>query len=74
VPGQQWEAFRLTALEGLSGAEVGARLGMLVATVYTAKSKVQKVVREEARRLEGLPDEEPSPAGQEGASRQDAGG
>ena len=39
VPAQYWEAFRLTALEGRSGAEAGARLGMLVATVYTARSK-----------------------------------
>jgi RNA polymerase sigma factor (sigma-70 family) len=52
VPEQQWEAFRLTALEGLSGAEAGRRLGMLVATVYTAKSKVQKCLREEVRRLD----------------------
>jgi RNA polymerase sigma-70 factor (ECF subfamily) len=36
APAGQWVAFRLTALEGLSGAEAGARLGMLVATVYTA--------------------------------------
>jgi RNA polymerase sigma factor (sigma-70 family) len=48
----QWDAFRLTALEGLSGTDAGARLGMLVVTVYTAKSKVQKLVREELRRLE----------------------
>jgi RNA polymerase sigma-70 factor (ECF subfamily) len=52
APPQQWEAFRLTALEGISGAEAGARLGMRVATVYTARSKVQKLVREELRRLE----------------------
>jgi RNA polymerase sigma factor (sigma-70 family) len=55
VPPQQWEAFRLTALEGLSGADAGAQLGMLVATVYTAKSKVQQLVREEVRRLEDQP-------------------
>ncbi len=53
VPPQQWEAFRLTALEGLSGAEAGHRLGMLVATVYTAKSKVQKLVRTETQQLGG---------------------
>ena len=56
VPADQWEAFRLTALEGHSGAQAAAQLGMLVATVYTAKSKVQKLVREEIRRLEGAPD------------------
>ncbi len=54
VPAQQWDAFRMTALEGKSGAETATELGMLVATVYTAKSKVQKLVREELRQLEGL--------------------
>jgi RNA polymerase sigma factor (sigma-70 family) len=49
---RKWDAFRLTALEGLSGADAGAQLGMLVATVYTAKSKVQRLLREEIRRLE----------------------
>ncbi len=53
VPPQQWDAFQLTALEGMTGADAAAKLGMLVATVYTAKSKVQKLIREEIRRLEG---------------------
>jgi RNA polymerase sigma-70 factor (ECF subfamily) len=52
VPPQRWEAFRLTALEGLSGAEAAQRLNMKVATVFTAKSKVQKMVQEEIRKLE----------------------
>lgn len=51
---RHWEAFHWTALTGLSGAEAAARLGMLVATVYTAKCKVQKIVREELQALEGL--------------------
>jgi RNA polymerase sigma-70 factor (ECF subfamily) len=51
-----WEAFRLTALEGQSGAEVAARLGMQVATVFVARSKVQKMLQAEVRRLDG-PDE-----------------
>ncbi|NBV45505.1 MAG: sigma-70 family RNA polymerase sigma factor [Planctomycetia bacterium] len=46
VPASQWEAFRMTSLDGLSGAEAAQRLGMPVATVYTAKSKVRKLVRE----------------------------
>lgn len=54
VPAGQWEAFRLTALEGLPGAEAATQLGMLVATVYTAKSKVQQLLRDEVRRLEEL--------------------
>jgi RNA polymerase sigma-70 factor (ECF subfamily) len=47
-----WEAFRMTALEGKSGAEVGAILGMQVATVFVARSKVQKMLQDEVRKLE----------------------
>lgn len=52
VSAQKWEAFRLTALEGQSGAAAAAALNMKVATVFTAKSKVQKLVQEEIRKLE----------------------
>jgi RNA polymerase sigma factor (sigma-70 family) len=55
VPAQRWEAFRLTALEGLSGEDAAARLGMPVGTVYTAKSKVQQLVRDEVRQIEDGP-------------------
>src|SRR5262245_33777668 len=48
-----WEAFRLTAQEGLTGAEAAQRLGIKVATVFVARNKVQKLLREEVRRLEG---------------------
>jgi RNA polymerase sigma-70 factor (ECF subfamily) len=48
-----WEAFRLTALEGLSGAEAGTRLQMKVATVFVAKSEVRQMLQEEIRKLEG---------------------
>jgi RNA polymerase sigma-70 factor (ECF subfamily) len=47
-----WEAFRLAALEGKSGADVAAALGMQVGTVFKAKSKVQQMLREEIERLE----------------------
>jgi RNA polymerase sigma-70 factor (ECF subfamily) len=47
-----WEAFRLTALEGLPGAEASARLDMEVATVFKAKSKVQKMLQDEVSALE----------------------
>lgn len=47
-----WEAFRLTALERMAGALVAERLGMRVATVFKAKSKVQKMLREELSRLD----------------------
>jgi RNA polymerase sigma-70 factor (ECF subfamily) len=46
-----WEAFRLIALEGLPVAEVAARVRLQVAMVYVAKSKVQKMLREEIGKL-----------------------
>jgi RNA polymerase sigma-70 factor (ECF subfamily) len=53
VPSPTWDAFRLTALEGCSGAAAAARLGMRTAQVYLARSKVKKRIQEEVRRLEG---------------------
>jgi RNA polymerase sigma-70 factor (ECF subfamily) len=47
-----WEAFRLAALEGVPVPEVAARVNMQVAMVYVAKSKVQKMLQEEIRKLE----------------------
>ena len=49
-----WEAFQLTALDGLSGAEAAARLDMPVASVFKAKSNVQKMLQEEIAQLEGV--------------------
>lgn len=46
------EAFARTALQGQSGAEAGQALGMKVATVFVAKSKVQKMLQEELRKLD----------------------
>lgn len=47
-----WQAFQLTAIDGLSGADVATQLGMQVGTVYVARGKVQKMLQEEIRRLE----------------------
>jgi RNA polymerase sigma-70 factor (ECF subfamily) len=47
-----WDAFERTALRGESGAEAGQALGMKVATVFVAKSKVQKMLQEELHKLE----------------------
>jgi len=52
VEPQTWEAFRLTAIEEMSGAEAAARLGLKVATVFKARSKVQKMLREEVAGLD----------------------
>jgi RNA polymerase sigma factor (sigma-70 family) len=53
VAAKTWEAFRLTAIEGIQGAEVAAQLGMKVERVYGAKSDVTRRIQKEVRRLEG---------------------
>jgi RNA polymerase sigma-70 factor (ECF subfamily) len=52
VEPRTWEAFRLTALEGCSGAEVGTRLGLQVAAVFQARSRVQRMLQAEVRTLD----------------------
>jgi RNA polymerase sigma-70 factor (ECF subfamily) len=52
VEERTWEAYRLTALEGLSGAETAARLGMQVGTVYKAKSKVHAMLQDTLRQMQ----------------------
>jgi RNA polymerase sigma factor (sigma-70 family) len=49
---RSWEAFRLLAFEGRSGAQAAAHLGMKVGAVFVAKSRVLKMLQEEIRRLE----------------------
>ena len=53
-----WDAFVLTALEGKSGAEAAEQLGMKVGTVWVARSKVQKMLQDEVRRMGGADDAE----------------
>jgi RNA polymerase sigma-70 factor (ECF subfamily) len=53
VTPRTWQAFELTAVQGRTGAEAAAALGMKVATVFVARSKVQKMLQEEVRKLEG---------------------
>jgi RNA polymerase sigma factor (sigma-70 family) len=48
-----WRAFQLLAMQGLPGAEVAAALEMPVGMVYVAKSRVQKMIQDEIRLLEG---------------------
>jgi RNA polymerase sigma factor (sigma-70 family) len=51
-----WEAFHMTAIEGLSGAEAAYKLGMPVGTVFVAKHRVQKMLQDEVRILKNEPD------------------
>jgi RNA polymerase sigma-70 factor (ECF subfamily) len=48
-----WEAYRLTAEEGLKAPEVARRTGLQVEQVYAAKSRALKMLREELERLKG---------------------
>ena len=50
-----WEAFRLTAVEGLPAPRVAGLLAMKVTAVYLAKSRVVALLRDEIRALEGGP-------------------
>jgi RNA polymerase sigma-70 factor (ECF subfamily) len=52
VTPRTWQAFELTAVQGKSGAEAAAALDMKVATVFVARSKVQKMLQEEIRKLD----------------------
>jgi RNA polymerase sigma factor (sigma-70 family) len=54
VEPRTWDAFRLTTLEGCSGATVADRLEMKITRVYTAKSEVKKMIRAEIRMLEKI--------------------
>lgn len=54
-----WEAFRLLALDGETGAEVATRLGMNVAAAYKARSKCQRMIQEELSKLD--PEAGPAP-------------
>lgn len=46
------KAFRLTAEEGLTGEEAARQLDMRVAAVYMARSRVQRLLREEVQKLD----------------------
>jgi RNA polymerase sigma factor (sigma-70 family) len=50
-----WEAFHLTAIEGLSGAEAARKLGIPVGHVFVAKYRVQKLLQEEVQVLKNEP-------------------
>jgi RNA polymerase sigma factor (sigma-70 family) len=46
VESHTWEAFRLTAVDGLRPTAVARQLGMEIASVYRARSVVQGMLRE----------------------------
>jgi RNA polymerase sigma factor (sigma-70 family) len=52
-----WQAFKLAALDGVTPQTVADQLGVRVSQVYLAKHRVQKLVQEEIRAIEGVPSE-----------------
>jgi RNA polymerase sigma-70 factor (ECF subfamily) len=46
-----FRAFRRLTLDGATGAEVAAELGLSVGAVYVAKTRVMRRIREEAAGL-----------------------
>jgi RNA polymerase sigma-70 factor (ECF subfamily) len=53
VSAQSWDAFRLQAIEGKSGAETARELGISVAAAYMARSRVQSALREAVAAIDG---------------------
>jgi RNA polymerase sigma-70 factor (ECF subfamily) len=53
VSSRDWEIFQALAIEGRPGPAVARELGMTVTAVLMAKSRIQKKLRKEIRRLEG---------------------
>lgn len=49
-----WRAYELTCQDGLAAPEVARQLGMTIAEVYVAKSRILKSLRAEVQRLEEL--------------------
>ena len=52
-----WDAFRLTAFEECTGAQASRLLDMPVASVFVAKHRVQKMLKDEIQKLEGTGEE-----------------
>jgi RNA polymerase sigma-70 factor (ECF subfamily) len=61
-----WEAFRLVVEDGLPSQEAADRLGIKVARVYVAKSRVLALVKQEIRTLGGDPEDGDVPGSREG--------
>jgi RNA polymerase sigma factor (sigma-70 family) len=47
-----WEAFRLTAVEGISAADAGRQVGISAGAVYVAKSRVLARLKQEVEAIE----------------------
>jgi RNA polymerase sigma-70 factor (ECF subfamily) len=53
VSAQTWRAFELSVVEGMPCCEVAELLGMTIGTIYAARSRVMRRLRDQVERLEG---------------------
>lgn len=51
VASETWEAYRMTAVDGVKPSEVSKSIGMKTSEVYVAKSRVIKLLKEEVARI-----------------------
>jgi RNA polymerase sigma-70 factor (ECF subfamily) len=52
VAPHNWQAFQLTAIEGVPMPEAAERLSMKVSRVYAARSQIQQRLKEECQKME----------------------
>jgi RNA polymerase sigma-70 factor (ECF subfamily) len=55
VEPHNWEAFRLTAWDGMSAEAAAQQLGIRITAVFKAKSRILQLLRDEIARLEPPP-------------------
>ena len=48
-----WQAFEMSAVQGVPGAEVAEKLGIQIANVYVARGRVQRMISEMIVKLDG---------------------
>lgn len=48
-----WQAFELSAIQGIAGAQVAEQLGMQLSNVYVARGRVQRMISEMIAELDG---------------------
>lgn len=53
-----WQAFEMSAIQGIPGAEVAEKLGIQLSNVYVARGRVQRMISEMITKLDGQDIEE----------------
>ena len=48
-----WQAFELSVVDGMSCDEVAQKLGKPVGTIYAARSRVMRRLRDQIKHMEG---------------------